>query len=270
MKFKILLLSFSLLFANQYLFAQAKCYDEYTGKFTQNGAQPVPDGMQRVVAAVQNANGNSSCYEGQIMVKGGKVVPPLYIARENGTHSVHYGKFDQEFYHNSAWGDINYSIDMGMSAVFMLVHSQKARLFFIDYLNSGSGAAVMVESKKQEEVKTEDLNKIKMTAKSIQFETGKSKLTKNSLPVLDVIAELIHNYPDNKWSIDGYTDNVGTEKSNLTLSQDRAQAVADYLVKKGVTPGNLYVQGHGLNDPLADNNTAEGRALNRRVDISPL
>ncbi|MFI5135023.1 MAG: OmpA family protein, partial [Chitinophagales bacterium] len=219
-----------------------------------------------------NADGNSSCYEGQVMVKKDSVVPPLYVLRENGTHAVLYGKFDESFYHQAATKYINYKIDLGMSAAFMLVHEQKARLFFIDFLNQGSGALVTAPSlsKKGEEVKTEDLNKIKVSAKSIQFETGKAELTQNSLPLLNLVAELIQNYPNNNWAIDGYTDNVGTAQSNAILSGNRAQAVADYLVKKGVAADNLYVNGHGEEMPIADNSTADGRKQNRRGEIKPI
>jgi outer membrane protein OmpA-like peptidoglycan-associated protein len=77
-------------------------------------------------------------------------------------------------------------------------------------------------------------------------------------------------YPENKWAIDGHTDNTGTAEFNRMLSHERAQAVAVYLYKKGIKPTNLYVNGYGEDIPIADNATADGRKQNRRVEIEPI
>jgi len=84
------------------------------------------------------------------------------------------------------------------------------------------------------------------------------------------MADLMNHYPNTKWTIDGFTDNVGNDKNNLTLSEKRAQAVADYLVKKGIPADNFYTNGYGEENPIADNNTASGRQQNRRVEIKPI
>lgn len=206
------------------------------------------------------------------MVKNGAMIPPLYMIRENGTRTVVYGKFDEKWYHQAATGDKNYSIDQGMSAVFMLVYDRKGRLFFTDYLKPDAGGVVKAPdlSKKSQEVAGTDLEKINVSAKSIQFKTGKATLTENSFALLDAVAELMMHYPNNKWAIDGFTDNVGKADKNVTLSENRAQAVADYLVKKGVPAANLYVNGHGADNPIADNSTPDGRKQNRRVEIKPI
>ena len=65
----------------------------------------------------------------------------------------------------------------------------------------------------------------------------------------------------------GHTDNVGSAESNQKLSVRRAEAAKNYLVKKGIEPGRIYVEGKGETQPIADNKTAEGRAKNRRVEI---
>jgi len=267
---KILLLILIVVSAKFAAFSQAKCYDEYTGKFKTNGAQAVTDGMQNVVVAVKDADGNSSCAKGEIMVKKGAIVLPLYLERENGTHSVVYGKLDQNFY-RQAETKINYSIDMGMTAVFMLTYKRQARLFFTDFLNPDPGAVVKApELKKSEAVESTDLEKISVSAKSIEFETGKADIKQESFQMLDVLAELMKHYPNAYWAIDGYTDNVGDAQSNMTLSEDRAQAVADYFVKQGVKAGNLFVNGYGQDLPIADNSTEAGRKQNRRVEIKPI
>lgn len=67
--------------------------------------------------------------------------------------------------------------------------------------------------------------------------------------------------------VNGYTDNVGTYDNNIALSQKRAQAVRDYLVSKGIPQDLISAQGKGPDAPVADNNSTEGRAQNRRVEI---
>ena len=73
--------------------------------------------------------------------------------------------------------------------------------------------------------------------------------------------------PSIKISIEGHTDNVGTAAANQTLSQNRAKAVMDAIIAKGIDKARLSSKGWGQNKPVADNSTEEGRAWNRRVEI---
>ena len=68
--------------------------------------------------------------------------------------------------------------------------------------------------------------------------------------------------------IDGYTDAVGSDASNLTLSRNRAQAVATALTTMDIAAGRFHSEGHGKADPVASNDTADGRQLNRRVEVT--
>lgn len=254
-------------------FAQPNCYDEYTGRFKRNGAEAVPDGLQKVIVGVKNADGHQSCAEGKIQVKDGKAVPPLYLLREDGTYAVTPGKLDKNYYRQAETG-LDLTVEMGMTAVLKLIYDRQARLFFIDYLKPDPGHVVeakqegnLYPSKKVEE---SDLQKINVSAKSIQFQSGKAVLTESSYAVLNVIAELMQQYPSSQWAIDGHTDNTGSPEKNLSLSEQRAQTVADYLVKKGVLAQDLFVNGYGQDKPIADNATAEGRKQNRRVEIKPI
>lgn len=70
-----------------------------------------------------------------------------------------------------------------------------------------------------------------------------------------------------KVQVEGYTDNVGTQEYNQTLSQQRGDAVRDYLVSQGVSASNMTATGYGMNNPIADNATSAGRAQNRRVQL---
>lgn len=81
------------------------------------------------------------------------------------------------------------------------------------------------------------------------------------------ISGIVLAYPDLRLEIDGYTDSVGGDRYNQTLSDKRAEAVRDYLVSSGVSMNNVVARGMGKSDPVADNSTAAGRKLNRRVEM---
>lgn len=99
------------------------------------------------------------------------------------------------------------------------------------------------------------------------FNSGKSDLLPIAFPILDKLAEAMKNNPNYKWIVEGYTDSKGKDAQNLKLSEKRAQAVVDYLVKKGATRSNFTIKALGKANPVADNKTEQGRAKNRRVEI---
>lgn len=100
----------------------------------------------------------------------------------------------------------------------------------------------------------------------VHFETAKSKLLSSSFPTLDELVAVLELKPDLRLEIAGHTDNVGNDASNLKLSQDRAQAVVNYLVKKGIAAERLEANGYGEQAPIASNETEEGRQENRRTE----
>jgi outer membrane protein OmpA-like peptidoglycan-associated protein len=270
MKRKILLTS--LVISISFLaHAQQNCFDTYAGTYKLQGGFAVPDGVQKVVVAIEDSGHKALCVEGLVNVKNNAIALPVYILRENGSYSEARGKFDNRFYHDMD-GKMNFGITDASTATFMLASKRKARLFFPEYLKPNGGEFVSAPSPAGTKTppKNEDLDKIKMGAKAIQFETGKATLKKESFAMLDLIAELMHNYPDEKWAIDGYTDNTGNEEANYVLSQDRAVSVEDYLIGKGVKADVLFAAGHGADNPIADNKSSKGREQNRRVEIKPL
>lgn len=101
----------------------------------------------------------------------------------------------------------------------------------------------------------------------ITFETGSSKITEKSNEQLQNIVEILKAYPNVELKIGGYTDNVGDAAANLKLSQARAEAVMSKLVALGATGTRLKAEGYGIEHPVADNTTEEGRAKNRRIDV---
>jgi OmpA-OmpF porin, OOP family len=99
------------------------------------------------------------------------------------------------------------------------------------------------------------------------FETGKATLLSSAFTMLDQLAKSMNDNPETRWRIEGHTDAVGSDASNMELSRRRAQSVVDYLTGKGVDKSRLEVVPLGESTPIASNDTAEGRAMNRRVEI---
>jgi len=113
----------------------------------------------------------------------------------------------------------------------------------------------------------EALNRDGRIALYINFDTGKSTIRDESKPVIDQIAQMMKSNPDLKMGVEGHTDNVGTPASNKTLSEERAKSVISGIVSQGIAAERLIPAGHGQEKPIADNNTEEGRARNRRVEL---
>jgi len=115
------------------------------------------------------------------------------------------------------------------------------------------------------------LNKIDvgstMVLDNIFFETNKATIKEESAAELARLAALLVENPTIRMEISGHTDNVGSYRSNQKLSEARAKSVVDYMVSQGVTADRLEYKGYAFNQPIADNNTAEGRAKNRRVEF---
>ncbi|MEY4874921.1 MAG: hypothetical protein RL708_70 [Bacteroidota bacterium] len=105
---------------------------------------------------------------------------------------------------------------------------------------------------------------------NLEFETGLAQIKVNSFASLDTLADLLVKSSKYRLMISGYTDNVGSKESNKKLSEERAYAVRDYLVTKGVDEARLNAFGYGESNPIADNTTEEGRAKNRRVEFEIL
>lgn len=111
------------------------------------------------------------------------------------------------------------------------------------------------------------LNKDGFIALNILFDTGKSTIKNESLPIIDQVYELMKLDPALNISIEGHTDNVGDAAANKKLSNDRAKSVMNALVSKGIDQKRMSFTGWGQEKPVADNRTEDGRAKNRRVEI---
>ena len=103
--------------------------------------------------------------------------------------------------------------------------------------------------------------------KNIFFDFDKATLRNESTNELERLTKLLNDMPNLKIEISGHTDNKGSANYNQVLSESRSKSVVDYLVTKGITAGRLTFKGYGLAQPIATNDTEEGRQLNRRTEF---
>ncbi|HSD63290.1 MAG TPA: OmpA family protein, partial [Ignavibacteriaceae bacterium] len=101
----------------------------------------------------------------------------------------------------------------------------------------------------------------------ITFATGKADIKPESENTLRKALKTLETYPDISVEISGYTDNVGSESSNQKLSERRANAVRDWLIRQGINPSRITAVGYGESNPIAPNDTPEGKQKNRRIEF---
>ncbi len=108
---------------------------------------------------------------------------------------------------------------------------------------------------------------IVLTLGDVFFETGRATLLPGGLQAIDKLANFLKKNPGKGVLIEGHTDSVGKEEFNMLLSQRRAEAVRNALLERGISAERITTKGYGESYPVASNGTAEGRQLNRRVDV---
>jgi len=108
------------------------------------------------------------------------------------------------------------------------------------------------------------------TLENLLFENNSAVIDEDSYPILNKLVDYLKNEQDAKFEIAGHTDNIGEEKDNQLLSENRAKAVIAYLVANGIDASQLVAKGYGEIIPVADNTTPEGRAQNRRTEVRRL
>ena len=110
--------------------------------------------------------------------------------------------------------------------------------------------------------------KLVISLPDVNFELNSAKLTESSIATLDGAAETLNKFTDINAEVAGHTDSTGADSYNMNLSDKRARSVKDYLISKGVSAARLSSKGFGEAQPIADNSTKSGRAMNRRVDLN--
>lgn len=137
-------------------------------------------------------------------------------------------------------------------------HASSENLFYVKNVRIAEGGVKYYDRVMQDG---------KIIATGIRFDTGKSTLKPESMGVINEIYELMEKNAELKFSVEGHTDNVGDDDSNMSLSADRAETVMKTLVDMGIKEERLSSKGLGETMPMDDNNYPEGRANNRRVEF---
>ncbi len=117
------------------------------------------------------------------------------------------------------------------------------------------------------EIKAETIKVFERALKGIQFETGKDVIKTQSFSILNNVVSIMKDNPSYKLQINGHTDNQGDDDKNQLLSEARAKSVMNYLINNGIEANRLSSAGFGESQPKASNDSAEGRAINRRVEF---
>jgi len=143
-------------------------------------------------------------------------------------------------------------------------YEQAVNLFFLKNIND-----IESTSADKADYNTQATEVVASGEWKINFNTGSAEISNSSSKEVEKIYNLLVQAENTKLTVVGHTDNIGNPGSNLALSKSRAEAVVNYLKQKGI-PANRFqlIDGKGQNDPIADNNTASGKALNRRVVIT--
>jgi outer membrane protein OmpA-like peptidoglycan-associated protein len=108
----------------------------------------------------------------------------------------------------------------------------------------------------------------RIVLRGVNFDFDKADIRPDAAVILDEAASILNDNPGRNVSVAGHTDSVGADAYNQSLSERRAAAVKDYLAGRGVDAGRLTTSGYGESNPIASNDTADGRALNRRVELN--
>ena len=119
---------------------------------------------------------------------------------------------------------------------------------------------VSEEQKVEEILQTLDLS-------GINFLFGSDEITQEGIEILNDVVIVLNKHPEFNVKVEGHTDNVGDEELNLSLSQQRALSVMNYLISQGIDTERLNAIGYGESEPITSNSTPEGRATNRRIEF---
>jgi OOP family OmpA-OmpF porin len=107
----------------------------------------------------------------------------------------------------------------------------------------------------------------KFVTTGIKFDVNKATIKPESMGTINYVVKMMQDHPELKFSVEGHTDSDGDDASNLKLSESRAKAVADAMMKLGISSDRLTSKGHGESKPMAGNDSPEGKAQNRRVEF---
>ncbi len=158
-----------------------------------------------------------------------------------------------------------YFITLPVNKNYTFTVNRKGYLFYSDVFNLADKSSDSTYEKNIA-LQPVELNAT-VRLKNIQFATNSFQLEAVSMIELNKLVQLMNDNPSAKIQINGYTDNVGNDADNIRLSENRSKAVVDFLISKNIDAKRLSYKGFGKANPVADNSTEEGKALNRRTEF---
>lgn len=208
--------------------------------------------------------------ENLITVVKGKIMDAVTLSPLGGViveiYDNELGRMVASFESRSRTGEYMVSLNSGKNYGFAI----KAK----EYMFHSENLVIPPATTVQEIYMDFLLNKVKVGSKiilkNIFFDFDKATLRKESAVELDRLVKMLRDVPTMKIEISGHTDNVGSEAYNKGLSKDRAKAVVDYLIVQGIEEDRLTYAGYGESQPIADNDSEEGRQVNRRTEFKVL
>ena len=159
----------------------------------------------------------------------------------------------------------NYALNVNKEKYFF--HSENFELLETSSLHEPYLLKIKLQPIPTEEIADKPIKSEPIILKNVFFESGSAEIKKESLAELDRLKNLLLENVDLKIQINGHTDNVGEIADNLSLSENRAKAVQDYLIKEGIAASRLSYKGFGESQPIDSNDTEEGRKNNRRTEF---
>lgn len=175
--------------------------------------------------------------------------------------------------------DAYYDIDLGLMYTFSKGEPSKYCQLYdginvdvpeVDYERIENIVKKHIPEVIEKQVVVKEAAEQKWVLVGVNFDFNKASLKSESYPILFHAVQVLLMNPDMRVEIQGYTDNIGSEEYNMKLGEKRAQSVKDYLVSRGVSADRLTTRSFGESQPIADNKTAAGRAINRRVEFKVL
>lgn len=261
--------------ADNPLFTRMPNYVVYSCESAEFDAKQFPVGFAANGDVVHKTVEGAYSYVTYQLTEGAKTASPLQIVRNHlAAARAAGGKVIKEFgavEHQtlSDWSDIQQH-----AATLTLAKDTKDVWVHVGSVNDGEYYAIaMVERQAMAQVvgATElfdQLSRSGMVTLEVHFDNASAALRPESAAALDQAAEMLKVNPTLRLEVGGHTDNVGAAEANLVLSQQRADAVRSALVERGIAATRVTAKGYGATAPVADNRTDEGRARNRRVELT--
>ncbi len=215
-------------------------------------------------------HGKVEIKENLITIIRGKIMDAVTLGPLGGViveiYDNELGRMVAKFESNTRTGEYMVSLNSGKNYGFAV----KAK----EYMFHSENLIIPPATTVQEIYMDFMLNKVKVGSKiilkNIFFDFDKATLRSESATELDRLVKMLIDVPTMKIEISGHTDNVGSDNYNKQLSEDRAKAVVEYLIEKGIDQDRLTYAGYGETQPIADNDTEEGRQVNRRTEFKVL